>query len=840
MKLRDFADGKLLKTFQGPADNAYFASIVFTPDGQWLLSHAAGFSVWDPKTGQLQRMFGREPGLLSNLVVTAAGQWLVVDFYIRSRKMKLWDVANGLLLNTIDVQSDKDYVLTAAISPNGRWIASVSQIGQNYIVNIFDAATGRLARTFEPQPSFLTAVSFSPDSRQLAVAGGPAKTIKIWNVESGQLYKTISTGDTRLLVFSPDGRWIVSDGLEAISHDPLKLWDVAGGKLVRSFKHDGFNLHALAISPDGRLIVSTGGLNNVTNLWEAASGRLVKRLDGNPGSGKSIAFSPDSRLVVVTNLNGTTAVWSAETGVLLTTTIRANSGEWVTITPEGFFVASEKGAELLHIVQGFETTGIDQLYQSLYRPDLVRRKLAGDPGGLVREAAAQLDLTKVVASGNAPAVRVVSPVGGTSATSSQITAEVEIEARGGGVGRIEWRVNGLTIGVETAATQPPVGQSIRLTRNLSLDTGDNIIEVVAYNSTNLIASVPARTTVAAQVIAPGTPSVKPRLFVLAAGLNDYADGRFKLAYSVQDAKAMAQAFIVSGKGLYESVEVKVMSDADVTRDKLDAAFNDLAGKITPADTFVLYLAGHGKTVDGRYYFIPQNFKVDGEATNAKVDAAVKSQGIAQEQWQRWFAQVSAKKSMILFDTCESGTLTGDESETKTLERGGANDRLAQATGRSIITASTGSTEAIEGYHGHGLFTYNVLDALDHGDGDNNGTIEVTELAAYVYVQVTAISERVFKQRQEPQMKITSNYALTRQAHVLQDATPLIAMENKPTYQLAQTAQLQIRPSNGATVVRSLSAKTAVTVLKSEGGWSLIASEGKPLGYVATRDLVPMQ
>jgi hypothetical protein len=39
---------------------------------------------------------------------------------------------------------------------------------------------------------------------------------------------------------------------------------------------------------------------------------------------------------------------------------------------------------------------------------------------------------------------------------------------------------------------------------------------------------------------------------------------------------------------------------------------------------VLYLAGHGKTVDGRYYFAPQNFKVAGDLSNAAIDAAVKS------------------------------------------------------------------------------------------------------------------------------------------------------------------------------------------------------------------------
>ena len=488
----------------------------------------------------------------------------------------------------------------------------------------------------------------------------------------------------------------------------------------------------------------------------------------------------------------------------------------------------------------------------------MREKLAGDPRGLVREAASRLDLSKAVASGNAPDVRLTLLTRGLGRANSLIAVGAEITDRGGGIGRIEWRVNGITAGVDSPA-QTAASQPLRLTRDLALDTGDATIEVVAYNSANLIASLPARLSVAAQgTLLPATPSPAPRpsitpaptlapvaaatsrLFVLAAGLDHYADQRFRLQYSVLDAKAMAQAFADSGKDLYRSVEIKLMNDAEVVSDKLDAAFLELSKKINPSDGFVLYLAGHGKTLDGRYYFVPQNFKVDGEVSGAAIDAAVRKQGISQEQWQRWLAQIPARKSLILFDTCESGTLTGDAGETKMLERGAANDRLAQATGRSIITASSGSTEAFEGYHGHGLFTYNLLDAIDRGDGYGNGTIEVSELAAFVYAEVTAISERVFKQRQEPQIKITSNYALTRQAHVLVDKAPAIAMETKPAYQLTQSAQLQIKPSSGATVVRSLSAKTPVTVLESKNGWALVARGGRPLGYVATRDLAPIQ
>jgi uncharacterized caspase-like protein len=277
----------------------------------------------------------------------------------------------------------------------------------------------------------------------------------------------------------------------------------------------------------------------------------------------------------------------------------------------------------------------------------------------------------------------------------------------------------------------------------------------------------------------------------------------------------------------------------VIGEKLDAAFAEMAGKTSASDVFVLYLAGHGKTVDGRYYFIPQDLTIDGAFTDENINAAVKANAIAQEQWQRWFASVPARKSVILFDTCDSGTLTGDAGETQLLEKGAANDRLAEATGRSILTASGGSQDALEGYRGHGLFTLELLDGINNGDSDRNGMVDVNELAAYVYAQVTELSLKVFGQRQAPQMKVTTNYPLVHQVRILPDETTPVA-EAKPAYKVAETARLQIKPGSGATVVRALSARTEVTVIESRDGWSLIASEGKPIGYVATKDLAPAQ
>jgi hypothetical protein len=112
-------------------------------------------------------------------------------------------------------------------------------------------------------------------------------------------------------------------------------------------------------------------------------------------------------------------------------------GEWLVITAEGFFDASPKGSELIHVVSGMDVVTIGQVFQQLYRPDLVHEKLAGDPQGKVRAAAVALDLNKVLASGTVPQVRIVSPIDGAQIEQDHVAVEVEVIDRGGGIGRVE-------------------------------------------------------------------------------------------------------------------------------------------------------------------------------------------------------------------------------------------------------------------------------------------------------------------------------------------------------------------------------------------------------------------
>src|SRR5262249_44668524 len=157
----------------------------------------------------------------------------------------------------------------------------------------------------------------------------------------------------------------------------------------------------------------------------------------------------------------------------------------------------------------------------------------------------------------------------------------------------------------------------------------------------------------------------------------------------------------AGAGLYEKSRVTLALDEDATLSKLDETLTKIASEISPRDTFVLYAAAHGYSFRGNYYLIPQDYQGGGD------QEALKTRGVGQERIQEWLARIKAKRAVILFDTCESGALTGGyaKSRTEGTVAEAAVGRLHEATGRPLITAAAPGKSAYENYKGHGVFTY---------------------------------------------------------------------------------------------------------------------------------------
>lgn len=171
---------------------------------------------------------------------------------------------------------------------------------------------------------------------------------------------------------------------------------------------------------------------------------------------------------------------------------------------------------------------------------------------------------------------------------------------------------------------------------------------------------------------------RPRMHILAIGVNSY-DTRLKptdyptlnpLTLAVADVLSLEQAIAeVSANGGYGKGLSLERTEADATRDRIADAFNELAGSVNPQDAFVLLIAGHGHSVDGRYYFYPVTTRIGGGRN-------YETEGIPTETWQTWLAKVPAGKKLVIIDTCKSSDfLSRGDAQAET-----AIDRLRQAIG----------------------------------------------------------------------------------------------------------------------------------------------------------------
>ena len=421
IRLWDIGTGTEIKAFKGHSRDVN--AVAFSPDGRYILSGGGEFiegcdcslKLWDVASGRELVVFEDSTGVM-NVAYSSDGRSIFSGLrhnFSYSLDLNIWDITNGGQLHSFNKRSISpwsffDPEISIAFSPNGRFVLCSAPL------ELWDLKTGQLLRQFTGHTAGVYAVAFSSDGQYVA-SGSSDKTIKLWNVETGKEIQTFSGHSERVesVAFSPDGRFILSGSLDQTlktwdvttgkeirtfsghsgtinyvafspngrsvfsrdSDKTLKIWDLKTGQEIRSFSGNQGYFHSIALSPDGRFAISA--IDTTVRMLDLISGREVRLFNSQSVVVTSVAWSPNSRTILLGGLDGSTRLVDVATGEELLQMVSYKDGEWVALTPQGYYTTSPGGEMYLNVRTGNSVQGIEKYRSQFNKPELVAMVLSG-------------------------------------------------------------------------------------------------------------------------------------------------------------------------------------------------------------------------------------------------------------------------------------------------------------------------------------------------------------------------------------------------------------------------------------------------------------------------------
>ena len=250
-------------------------SVAFAPDGRTLASAGDDGSVclWRLADGEQLERLDAHDGLAFGVEFTPAGDLLATCG--TDRLVHLWRDGSKVVTH----RDHTARVEAIAVSPDGRWLASV---GKDRTLAVREIRTGELFFKWDGGHGTLSSVAFSPDSKNLAVveAAGETTSLVLFDLLAKRLMCARQhSGGIRSVAFATAGdRILTSDsagaariwgasgeaGLLTVTDEPLATWQA----------HET-RAHAGVFEPGGVSVLTVGDDGQVRRYRNAELGEEV-------------------------------------------------------------------------------------------------------------------------------------------------------------------------------------------------------------------------------------------------------------------------------------------------------------------------------------------------------------------------------------------------------------------------------------------------------------------------------------------------------------------------------------------------------------------------------------
>ena len=304
--------GDVIATLAGQDLSLYHSQLDFSPDGRLLLAPGpdGSASIWDAQSCELRASLTEH----SLNVISCGFSYDGTCMFTQTRSensLRLWDTETAKLIKRIVVDGT---VVGATFCPISNQIAIHQGNGW---VSIWNATNGDQVSRWHAHEQ-VTMVTFSPDGKLLATAGGYGDgEIKLWVVPNGGLKSVLQGHQNAVhsIDFSPDGSVLASGGQDS----SVGLWDVRTGELLAMHRDHAGPILQVAFSPDGSLLASASR-DHTVRLWDPTGGNQIALLHGHTDTVLSLVFDQQSKMLYSASQDKTIAAWDVgsrkKTGIL--------------------------------------------------------------------------------------------------------------------------------------------------------------------------------------------------------------------------------------------------------------------------------------------------------------------------------------------------------------------------------------------------------------------------------------------------------------------------------------------------------------------------------------------
>ncbi len=693
---------------------------------------------------------------------SSTGKYLITK--LKHDEIRLYNFENRRPEPAGTVFSYQPVINKFETSPNDEYMAVIGS--GDSAVSIIDLKTKLfVTKLSTPSPSVqrlkfvyeAQSMAFSPDGQYLAVCFNTSKTF-VWRVKDWQLvFENILPGNIgyahgTYVNFTENGEHLIINTFSGIKKYDTKTFDVFSEGFLK------IKGHSLPVNkPCNYAATIKDGYLYFENLIDS---KTVKSIPLKPEMVSQVSTKSNGK-IGVTLINGQFFILNPENGedeIMLV----SNGDNSIIKTHENYYKVTKEGFDLVTFRIGNKAFPFEQFDAVYNRPDLVLKKLNCQDEQLIKlyhkayeKRIKKLGLSTVsgLNLSSVPVTEIINPQL-IPAVAGEPTLDLNLKFKD------QTALLSYNIWVNNVPLHGKKGKSLGLKKNyetkakIALVNGINKIQVACRNKSgyeSLFETIYVRYK---------AENDKQNVYLVAIGTSKYKDANYNLNYAAKDAGDLTSLLNSNANQYYQNIKVKTLLDEEVTIESV-AAVKSFISEAKINDIVIVFVAGHGVLDENfDYYF----------ATHPMDFSNPKLKGLPYEKLEGLLDGITARRKILIMDTCHSGEVDKDEiffSEEETdseeeisfrsagqsvgLKEENASPGkmmnelftdLRRGTGATVLSSAGGAEYALESDEWkNGLFSYCLLTGIKNNlaDLDKDGEIQLSELQTYVVEKVKALS-----------------------------------------------------------------------------------------------------